>query len=85
MLVHGMRGVVAHMNTLTEEVFWCCQVTPFLYEYGGVPYVVPFGSDIMGALSMLPRGRTVEAPNVNTIDDNQGNNNKNKRVLDGWL
>jgi hypothetical protein len=87
MLVHGMRGVVAHMNTLTEEVFWCCQVTPFLYEYGGMPYVVPFGSDIKGALSMLPHDSSVvEAPTVNTIDsDKQEHTNKNKGVLDDWL
>jgi hypothetical protein len=74
------------MNTLTEEVFWCCQVTPFLYEYGGMPYVVPFGSDIRGALSMLPRGRIVEAPSVNTKgSDKQDDNNKNKGVLDDWF
>ena len=87
MLVHGMRGVVAHMNTLTEEVFWCCQVTPFLYEYGGMPYVVPYGTDIGGALSMLPQGSSVvEAPSVNTIDnDKQDDNNKNKGVLDEWF
>ena len=30
MVMHGMRGVVAHMNTLTQEVFNCWQVTPYL-------------------------------------------------------
>ena len=86
MFFHGIRCVFGYLNTFISIVFWCCQVTPFLYEYGGMPYVVPYGTDIEGALSMLPRGKTVEAPSVNTIDsDNQGNDNKNKGVLDAWL
>lgn len=87
MLVHGMRGVVAHQNTLTGEVFWCCQVTPFLFEYGGLPYVVPYLTDLVGACKMLPRGDVVNVPTekqtiteINTIDGD-----KKLGGLDAWL
>ena len=87
MLVHGMRGVVAHQNTLTEEVFWCCQVTPFLFEYAGLPYVVPYGTDLVGACKMLPRRDVVNVPTeqptiteINTIDSD-----KKLGGLDAWL
>ncbi len=70
------------MNTLTEEVFWCCRVTPYLFEYGGLPYVVPYGTDLEGALSFLPRGaEKVSCPT--NIEEN-----KNKQMiggLDAWL
>lgn len=81
MLFHGMQGVVAHMNTLTEEVFSCWRVTPFLFEFGGLPYVVPYGKDLKGALSFLPRGDVV-TPSVETkMTDKQ----KNIGGLDKWL
>ena len=73
MIMHGMRGVVAHMNTLTEEVIMCWQVTP--YWNGGLGYVVPYGTDLRGAQRMIPRGKIIEAPTpkpaVNTIDSDK--------------
>ena len=57
MLLHGMRGVVAHMNTLTREVFEVFQVSP--YNFGVMPYVVPYGTHLDGALSFLPKERGV--------------------------
>ena len=74
MLFHGMQGVVAYMNTLTEEVFECWRVTPFWGLYGRMPYVVPYGSDLWGALSFLPREHvnggvgTMNSDNVTTVD-----------------
>lgn len=50
-----------------------------------MPYVVPFGSDIRGALSMLPRGRTVEAPSVNTINSDKKEDTCTIGGLDAWL
>ena len=83
MLFHGMQGVVAHMNTLTEEVFWCCRVTPFLFEYSGVPYVVPFGTDLQGALSFLPKCEIVELPKT---EESEGPENTGQlKGLDKWL
>jgi hypothetical protein len=35
-------------------------VTPDLFSYGGLPYVVPYGTDLEGALKLLPSGRQVE-------------------------
>ena len=61
MLLHGMRGVVAWQNTLTEEVFGVWVVSPDLLSYGGLPYVVPYGTDLEGALALLPKGNHVEA------------------------
>jgi hypothetical protein len=55
MLMHGMSGVVAHMNSLTREVFWCCRVNPYPGLYGPLPYVVPYGVDLIGALQFLPK------------------------------
>lgn len=48
------------------------------------------GTDIRGALSMLPRGRTVEAPSVNTIDSDKKEqipttSQPQKKGLDAWL
>jgi type I restriction enzyme M protein len=84
MLVHGMRGVVAHANTLTNEVFNCWRVSPFL-DFGGLPYVVPYGKNLGDACSFLPKD-TIDAPSVNTIDrDKQEHTNKNKGTLDAWL
>ena len=60
MLLHGMRGVVAWQNTLTQEVFGVWVVTPDLLSYCGLPYVVPYGTDLEGALKLLPTGRQVE-------------------------
>ena len=67
MCLHGMRGVVAHMNTLTYEVFGVWQVTPF---DTGVPYIVPYGTDLMGAKTILPR-EVFEAPSVNTMNSDK--------------
>jgi len=87
MLFHGMRGVVAHMNTLTEEVFNCWQVTPYMNE--GLPYIVPYGTDIRGALSFLPRGRIIEAPTPAPPIKDKGEDKKppvkNSGGLDSWL
>lgn len=80
MLFHGMQGVVAHMNTLTEEVFSCWRVTPFLFEFGGLPYVVPYGKDLKGALSFLPNGEVVQSPTTTEDKSNNGTSN-----LDKWL
>lgn len=88
MLVHGMRGVVAHQNTLTGEVFSCFQVTPYLFEFGGVPYVVPFGSDLKGACSMLPREEIITIDSDKSVEklvtDKTGVTKK-KGGLDDWL
>lgn len=89
MLFHGMQGVVAHMNTLTEEVFWCCRVTPYLFDFSGLPYVVPFGSDLKGALAFLPDGEMIEAPTpAPPIKDKCEDKKppvKNSGSLDSWL
>lgn len=75
------------MNTLTEEVFMCWQVTP--YMNGGLPYIVPYGTDIRGALSFLPRGRIIEAPTVNTTGSDKCEDKKppvkTSGGLDSWL
>jgi hypothetical protein len=55
MLMHGMRGVVAWQNTLTQEVFGVWVVSPDVFSYGGLPYVVPYGTDLEGALQFLPK------------------------------
>lgn len=81
MLLHGMQGVVAHQNTLTGEVFNCWRVTPYLFEYAGVPYVVPYGRDLDGACSFLPSEVVSAQPVedvVNTIPSSKGS-------LDAWL
>lgn len=85
MIMHGMRGVVAHMNTLTEEVISCWQVSP--YWNGGLGYVVPYGRDLHGAKLMLPRGRIVEAPTDKTIpaDETIVTDKKSGGGLDAWL
>lgn len=89
MLFHGMRGVVAHMNTLTLEVFNCWQVTP--YPSGVLPYIVPYGTDLEGAKRMLPSGRTVEAPTLTTpptpaeTTQEPVKNNTKKTGLDQWM
>ena len=54
MLLHGMRGVVAHMNTLTREVFWCCRVSP--YNVSPMPYVIPGVTWMLHYLSSQKRG-----------------------------
>lgn len=54
MLFHGVRGVVAWGNAITQEVFKCWCVTPSLFEWGGMPYLVPHGKDIKYALSFMP-------------------------------
>lgn len=84
MLVHGLRGVVAYGNTLTEEVYGCWRVTPYLFEWGGMPYLVPFGDDFVGACSFLPSGCMVEAPVLDDIVSATGSD-KRSGSLDAWL
>lgn len=52
MIVHGMSGVVAHMNTLTREVFACWQVrTDYFFT---TPCIIPYGTNLYSACSILP-------------------------------
>lgn len=81
MLFHGMQGVVAHMNTLTEEVMSVWRVTPYLFEFSGVPYVVPFGTDLDAALSFLPKEEVVESPSIPLNSDKT----ETCGGLDKWL
>ena len=83
MIMHGMRGVVAHMNTLTEEVIMCWQVTP--YWNGGLGYVVPYGTDLRGAKCMLPRGKMIEAPTPKPVFNTMDSDKKRVGGLDAWL
>ena len=89
MVCHGMRGVVAHMNTLTLEVFNCWQVTPYLN--GGLPYIVPYGEDLDGALAFLPKGERIEAPTLTTpptpaeTTQEPVKDNTKKTGLDQWM
>lgn len=84
MLLHGMRGVVAHMNTLTRECYWCCQVSPY-GTYNGLPYVVPYDNDWRGACSFLPGDASrVDAPTP-PVDNDSENEVKQEGGLDAWL
>lgn len=82
MIFHGMRGVVAHMNTLTLEVFQCWQVTPYL---AGLPYIVPYGTDLQGAKACLPRNKTRQAPSEIDKEILTIQKGKQKGALDKWL
>lgn len=80
MLMHGMRGVVAHMNTLTRECFWCCRVSPYGDVYG-LPYVVPYGRNWRDACRFLPKQEyKVEAPKPSVTHEVTGGGG-----LDAWL
>jgi len=81
MLLHGMRGVVCYGNTLTRACYECWVVTPDLFSYGGVPYIVPCGTDIHLALGYLPSNDVISAP----IVDQEENVEVKDNSLDAWL
>jgi type I restriction-modification system DNA methylase subunit len=79
MLLHGMRGVVVHGNALTREVFQCWQITPSLFEYSGLQYVVPCGTDLKQAVGCLPSEK------LDFVLKDKEKQNKMSGTLDDWF
>lgn len=80
MLLHGMRGVVVHGNALTLKCYNVWVVSPSLFEYAGLPYIVPHEGDVGTALEYLPR----ESITPRAENDN-GTNHVCGSTLDAWI
>lgn len=85
MVIHGLCGVVAHMNTLTNEVFDVWLVYPeLMYPF---PVIKRYYYDLDGALDRLPRAekKKLEYKPETTEEESISKKTITSNNLDKWL